>query len=217
MRDGDDRARVRPAESARARPPIRRRGGWSARRAAADPATAAAAGTAPRGAARRRRASSTSASAGGRRSASIACSSLESRSQAPAASMASCTLACSSRTLSISSGDISSPNFALISSKRVSSARIGATPSSTLPSTVFVGSSDGLLRQVPDGVPGRQRRLALNVVVEARHDLQQRRLARAVRAEHADLGAVEKRETDVLENDGVGRIDLAEPLHGVDE
>ena len=42
-----------------------------------------------------------------------------------------------------SSGDMSSPNFALISSKRVSSARIGATPSSTLPSTFLDGSSCG--------------------------------------------------------------------------
>ena len=34
---------------------------------------------------------------------------------------------------------------------------------------------------------------------------------------HADLRAVEKREPDVLEDDRVGRIDLAQPLHGVDE
>ena len=58
----------------------------------------------------------TSASAGGSRSASIASSSRESRSQPFAASILSWTLPCSSRTFSISSGESSSPNFALISS-----------------------------------------------------------------------------------------------------
>ena len=79
------------------------------------------------------------------------------------------------------------------------------------------GIERGLLRQIPDAIPRRQRRLALNVEVEAGHDLEQRGLARPVRAKHADLGAVQKREVDVFENDGVGWVDLPEPLHGVDE
>jgi hypothetical protein len=63
-------------------------------------------------------------------------------------------LACSSRIFSISSGVISSANLALMSSKRVSSARIGATPSSTFPSTVFDGVELRFLRQIADGVAG---------------------------------------------------------------
>ena len=63
--DGDDRAGVVAAGSARATPPTRRRGGWWARRAAAGRAATAAAGTARPGGARRRTASSTSASPGG--------------------------------------------------------------------------------------------------------------------------------------------------------
>ena len=42
-------------------------------------------------------------------------------------------------------------------------------------------------------------------------------LARAVEAEDADLGAGKEREPDVFENLGVGRINLPEPLHGVNE
>ena len=57
----------------------------------------------------------------------------------------------------------------------------------------------------------------MKLVVLARHDAEQRALAGAVQAEHADLRAGEKREPDVLENFGVGRMDLPETLHGVDE
>ena len=78
---------------------------------------------------------------GGRRSASIASSSFESSSHAPAASIRSCTRACSASTLSISSGERSCANFSLISSNRWRSARISATPSSTMSFTVFAGSS----------------------------------------------------------------------------
>ena len=56
----------------------------------------------------------------------------------------------------------------------------------------------------------------MNVVVEAGHDAQQRALAGAVGAEHADLRAREERQPDVLEDDLVGRIDLPQPLHGED-
>ena len=54
--------------------------------------------------------------AGGSRSESIAISSRESRSQAFDASILSCSRDCSSRTLSISSGDRSSPSFMLTAS-----------------------------------------------------------------------------------------------------
>ncbi len=131
--------------------------------------------------------------------------------------MASCTRACSSRTFSISSGDNSSPNRALISSNRVRSARVARNALLDIAKDGLRGIERRLLRQEPDAIAGRQRRLALNVVVEAGHDLQQRGLARSVRAEHADLRAVQKREVDVFENDGVGRINLPEPFHGVNE
>ena len=159
----------------------------------------------------------TSASAGGSRRASIACSSFESRSQAPAASIASCTFACSSSSFSIASGDMSSPNFALISSKRVRSARIGATPSSTLPNTFLDGSSCGSCGRYPTVNPDPRRASPMKRLIEARHDLEQRGLAGAVAAEHADLGAVVEGEIDVFENFGVGRVSLAQPLHGVNK
>jgi hypothetical protein len=65
-----------------------------------------------------------------------------------------------------------------------------------------------------DAVGGK--RLADERRVLRRHDLQQRALARAVQTEHADLGAGEEREPDVLEYLGVGRMNLPEPLHRVD-
>src|SRR4029450_5952748 len=57
----------------------------------------------------------------------------------------------------------------------------------------------GLLLEQTDRRARRELRLAAVVLVLPGHDPQQRRLARAVEAEHADLGAWEKRERDVLE------------------
>jgi hypothetical protein len=59
--------------------------------------------------------------------------------------------------------------------------------------------------------------LALEVLVDARHDAEHRRLARAVQAEQADLGARVERERDVLEDLALGRNDLAHANHRVDE
>ena len=53
------------------------------------------------------------------------------------------------------------------------------------------------------------------LLVDARHDPQQGRLARAVQAQHADLGAREERERDVLEDLALGRDDLAHAVHRV--
>ena len=66
-------------------------------------------------------------------------------------------------------------------------------------------------------MPGCGARLALDVLVDARHDLQQRRLAGAIQAEYADLGAGEEAQADVAQNDALGRHDLANPVHGVYE
>ena len=95
----------------------------------------------------------TSASPGGKRSASIAISSVRSRSQPCAASMASCNLACSSSSLSVSSGAMSSPKRKFTSSKRVSNFLVPATASSTLPSTLLVASSCGSCERYPMEMP----------------------------------------------------------------
>src|SRR5439155_10011858 len=63
---------------------------------------------------------------------------------------------------------------------------------------------------------GHAHHLAVVVVVDAGHDLEQARLARAVHAEHADLGAGEEIERDVLEDGALGRHDLADAAHRVD-
>ena len=75
----------------------------------------------------------------------------------------------------------------------------------------------GLLAQVADGEAGRQPRLAGEPVVEAGHDPQQARLAGAVRADDADLGARVERERDVLEDRPVGRVVAGELVGRVDE
>ena len=74
-----------------------------------------------------------------------------------------------------------------------------------------------LLRQEADRHPLAREGLAVEVGVEPGHDPEQRRLAGAVEAEDADLGAGEEREPDVAKNLVVGLVDLAEPFHGVDE
>ncbi len=74
-----------------------------------------------------------------------------------------------------------------------------------------------LLRQVADAGALGGPSLAGKLGVEAGHDAQQRRLAGAVDAEHADLGIGIERQVDVLQDLAVARIGLGEPLHMVDE
>ncbi|MGY3651612.1 hypothetical protein ACVWW2_006903 [Bradyrhizobium sp. LM4.3] len=62
------------------------------------------------------------------------------------------------------------------------------------------------------GDPG----LAVVLLVEAGHDLEQRRLARAVDTEDADLGVRVERQMDVIEH-LAGRVALGQALHKVDE
>jgi len=73
-----------------------------------------------------------------------------------------------------------------------------------------------LLRQVPDADTRHGDGFALDFLVDASHDLEQRGLARAVGAEHADLGAGEEGQRDVLQDLSFGRHDLADPVHGKD-
>ena len=58
--------------------------------------------------------------------------------------------------------------------------------------------------------------LTVYLGVDAGHDAQQRGLAGAVQAQHADLGAGEERQRDVLEDHALGRNDLAHAIHRVD-
>ena len=57
-----------------------------------------------------------------------------------------------------------------------------------------------LLREIADLRPLRDLHRAHEVGVETREDLEERRLARAVRADDADVRAVEEREVDVLQD-----------------
>jgi len=93
------------------------------------------------------------ASHGGSRSASAAISSLRSSSQPPAASMASCSFACSSSNAVISSSDIGSANFSLIWLNRSTCLKVSPTPSITVTRTSFVGSSSGSWGRKPTRMP----------------------------------------------------------------
>ena len=78
-----------------------------------------------------------------------------------------------------------------------------------------------LLLEDAHGVAGGEARLAVGDVLEAGHDLEQRRLARAVRAHHSDLGAGIDAHRDVVEDDLVvhglaGAVEHVDELcHGV--
>src|SRR6185369_3958360 len=78
---------------------------------------------------------------------------------------------------------------------------------------VLGGVQRRLLRQVADAQAVGGEGLAQEVLVDAGHDAQQRRLAGAIGAEHADLGAVEEREIDTAQDLPLGRDDLAQILH----
>src|SRR2546430_2457293 len=63
-----------------------------------------------------------------------------------------------------------------------------------------------ILREKAEADAAGGKRLPKNAFVDTRHDAQQRALAGAVGAEHADLGAEVEREPDVVENLDVGRM-----------
>ena len=71
--------------------------------------------------------------------------------------------------------------------------------------------------QQADRDAGGRERLADEAVILARHDPEQRALARAVQAEHADFRAGRERQPDVFEHSGIGRMHLPETLHRVNE
>ena len=75
----------------------------------------------------------------------------------------------------------------------------------------------GFLLEVADGVALRHGDLADVVGVDARDDLEQRGLARAVETEHADLGAVIEPERDIAQDHFVaGGDEPSHFVHGVD-
>ena len=86
---------------------------------------------------------------------------------------------------------------------------------------VLVGIELRLLRHEADGKTAGQLGFAFEILVDAGHDSQQGALARAVAAQHADLGAGIKRQPDILEHFALGdflgqTIDLIDVLlaHG---
>ena len=91
---------------------------------------------------------------------------------------------------------------------------VSATPSRTFSRAVLVSSSWGSCSSMPTVAPGASIASPLRKSVSMPgHDLQQRRLARAVVAEHADLRAGEERQRDVVEDRLVGPVGLRQPLH----
>ena len=70
-----------------------------------------------------------------------------------------------------------------------------------------------LLRKVTYGQPWHGQRLAFELLVHARHDLEQRGFARAIEAEHADLRAREKRQRNVFQNLPLGWHGLGHAVH----
>jgi hypothetical protein len=73
----------------------------------------------------------------------------------------------------------------------------------------------GLLRQEADAQARHRRCFAFVFLVLAGHDAQQARLAGAVQAQHADLGAGEERKGDVLQDDALGGNHLPHAVHRV--
>ena len=78
---------------------------------------------------------------------------------------------------------------------------------------VLVRVERRLLGEIADAQPVGGERLAQEVVVDPGHDAQERGLAGAVGAEHADLGAVKERQIDAAQDLPLGRDDLAQVLH----
>ncbi len=80
----------------------------------------------------------------------------------------------------------------------------------------FRGVELRLLGQVAHVQAGHRPGFAVELGVDAGHDAQQRGFAGAVEAQHADLGAGEEGQGNVLENLAFRRNHFAQPMHGVD-
>ena len=73
-----------------------------------------------------------------------------------------------------------------------------------------------LLQEDADGVAGRQERVAVGRLLQARHDLEHGGLTGTVRADHTDLRAGQEAQGDVVK-DHLVAVRLARLAHGVDE
>ena len=144
----------------------------------------------------------------------MAISKVRSRSQAPAASILSCSSACSARSLSKSASG--SPKAAHTSLKRSTICLGLADAVGDVAEDVLGRVELGLLGQVADGEAGGEAGLAGEAVVLAGHDPQQRRLARAVAADDADLGPGVEGEVDALQDLAVRRVEATQVAHGED-
>ena len=146
----------------------------------------------------------------------MAISTVRSSSQPSAASIFSCSSPCSSSSFSISSSSSGSAKRALISLKRSSSVLRLGQPLQHVPHHRQLRIEMRLLRQIAHLGAFRGPGLAGEVGIEAGHDLQQRRLAGAVDADHADLGAGKEGEGDPLQHLAAAGIGARQPFHHVD-
>jgi hypothetical protein len=73
-----------------------------------------------------------------------------------------------------------------------------------------------LLRQEADADAALRARFPVKAGIHARHDLQQRGLARTVKAEHADLGARKERQADVAQDDALRGYHPRDAVHRID-
>jgi hypothetical protein len=72
------------------------------------------------------------------------------------------------------------------------------------------------LFEIADRQVGHRFRFAVDLGVDPGHDAQQRRLARAVEPQDADLRTGEKAQRDVFEDLAFRRHDLADAVHRID-
>ena len=154
----------------------------------------------------------TSASGGGQRSASMACSSWESRSQALAWSSSSWSLPISAISVV---GVVGRHQLGDL----VEAVELALDLGDALLDVAehVLGLVElRLLQEDADGVAGRQERVAVGRLVQPGHDLEHGGLAGAVGTDHADLRARVEGQRHVIEDDLVA-VRLARLAHRVDE
>ena len=70
-----------------------------------------------------------------------------------------------------------------------------------------------LLRQIPNSQIGHGYGLAFDLLVQTRHNSQQRGFTGSIGAEHANFCAGEEAKRDILKNESLGRHHLADAVH----
>ncbi len=91
-----------------------------------------------------------------------------------------------------------------------------ARPVRDVPEDILVGVEFRLLGEETDGETRGQARLAREVVILTRHDLEQGGLAGAIASDHADLGTRIEGEVDTFQDLAIGRIEAPQVAHGED-